>query len=121
MRRRPQRCWPLLLLAAGALAVAGCADQDVVVVEIRGNTFDPGTVEVTPGTTVRWINHDARPHAIRPADDDDPTWEGAEITSGERVSHTFDEPTTWAYQCAFHGDGEMIGVVVVDPDAEGGV
>ena len=97
------------------------ATSDTVVVEIRDRHFVPAAVEVTPGTTVTWINRDATPHLIRPQEASGTTWAGGELTSGARISHTFDEPARWQYHCRYHPDHEMVGVVIVDtsPPPEG--
>jgi plastocyanin len=41
---------------------AGTASAVAAEVSIAGFAFNPNTVEVLPGQTVRWVNNDAAPH-----------------------------------------------------------
>ncbi|HEV2109152.1 MAG TPA: cupredoxin domain-containing protein [Thermomicrobiales bacterium] len=80
-------------------------------VEIRmaGSTFSPSKAEISPGTTVIWINDDAVTHEVS---SDAPTFaDSGVIDPGDSISQTFTEPGTIAYQCAFHAG--MAGTIIV--------
>jgi plastocyanin len=91
------------------------ADKDAAIVEMVSNTFQPAELEVTVGTTVRWVNVERRSnHDIYFPEED--------IASGrifpeESWERTFDEAGTYEYYCQPHEDRGMHGVIhVVDAD-----
>ncbi len=53
------------VLAVVAIACVGCGPHvhsgDVTIV-INSNSFSPGSITVTEGTLVTWINQDSQPH-----------------------------------------------------------
>jgi plastocyanin len=76
---------------------------------IRGDVFDPPTLEVEAGATVTWVNGDEGPHWVlsrRPEVIDSGSLEG-----GNSFATVFDTPGTYEYFCNVV-DG-MEGVVVV--------
>jgi plastocyanin len=101
-------------LAAGVLggtavpgrdATAADATSEVVV---AGFVFVPAELTVRVGTTVRWVNREARTsHSI--------LWpDGAEsdrFFPGEQVERRFDRAGRYAYRCGPHP--EMQGAVIV--------
>ncbi|MCG6656834.1 plastocyanin [Halomonas campisalis] len=89
----------------------GAADDDVVVVDMVNNEFVPMELEVTVGTTVRWLNVERRSnHDIYFPEED--------IASGrlfpeESWERTFDEAGTYEYYCQPHENRGMHGVIRV--------
>ena len=88
------------------------ASGDSVTVRIKGMSFEPARITVTPGTTVTWIQEDGYPHTV--------TGSSGELASdtmmsGQRFTHTFDEAGSYDYACNFHP--MMKGQVVVDDNA----
>jgi plastocyanin len=88
--------------------------------------FDPDEVEITPGTTVRWV-WDSNNHNI--VVDEQPEgagWEGTEggagttYDTGHTYSHTFETLGTYEYACEPHRASGMLGTVVVSETAGGG-
>jgi plastocyanin len=76
--------------------------------------FEPSTVTIKPGDTVKWVNNKLPPHNI--------VFEGAVASKshqqlmfspGESYEATFDEPGTYSYYCAPHRGAGMAGKVVV--------
>ena len=77
-RRRPLPPRAFLLAAIGALLALGsllavatvaprsraAAEPAQVTIAIRNFAFEPATLTVAPGTTVRWVNDDATPHTV---------------------------------------------------------
>jgi plastocyanin len=72
-----------------------------------GSTFNPGQVTVPAGSVVTWTNNDGAPHTA--------TGQGFDsgmLTTGQRYSHTFSTPGTYAYDCAYHSN--MTGTIRVE-------
>lgn len=110
------------LLIGGAAQAGNQQDQDeaatdgkVVEIEMVDNRFKPDELEVTVGTTVRWVNVERRSnHDIYFPDE--------EIASGrlfpeESWERTFEEAGTYEYYCQPHQNRGMVGVIrVVDAE-----
>lgn len=61
-------------------------------------TFAPGTITVTVGTEVTWLNNDVVFHTVTL---DDGSFSSV-VRPNARVSRTFDTPGTYSYFCAIH-------------------
>lgn len=86
-------------------------NDDVVEVEMISNRFEPDELEITVGTTVRWVNVERRSNH-------DIYFPEEEIESGrlfpeESWERTFDEVGTYEYYCQPHEDRGMHGVIRV--------
>lgn len=93
--------------ASGEAATqAPLAEQTVV---IEGFKFNPDTITVPAGTTVRWINRDAMIHTVTASDKK--SFDSGDIAPGKSWSRKFDRPGTHAYFCTPHPF--MTGKVVV--------
>lgn len=77
-------------------------------VEIVDFSFQPGTVTVSVGTTVNWINHGSVEHTVASSDG---TFVSGNIASGSEFKHTFSTPGTYSYHCSIHPS--MTGTIVV--------
>lgn len=106
-----------LVLAAGY----ACGDNDddgtgpddgVTVIRMSSQRFNPATVTIDPGTTVRWVG-DSEQHTITPETPDQPgAWERVVTGPGQDFEHTFEVPgETYDYFCEFHPG--MTGRIVV--------
>ena len=84
------------------------ADASTTAVEIVDFSFRSDTLEIAAGTTVTWTNEDTVPHT---ATADDGSFDSGSLGKGDSFSHTFDEPGTYPYFCAFHTG--MRGTIVV--------
>ncbi len=88
---------------------AGAADPKTVEVVIEKYTYKPAELRVRAGTTVRWVNREARTsHSV--------LWSAEKIESprffpDEHYERRFDKPGRFEYTCGPHP--EMKGVVVV--------
>jgi plastocyanin len=91
-----------------ARTAAAPATRDTVVVDMRQLAYEPGRVEVRPGTTVVWTNNAPLPHTVTA---DDSTFDSGTIEVGRRWARTFTREGTYAYHCTPHPF--MKGVVVV--------
>jgi plastocyanin len=75
-----------------------------------GRGFEPKTVNIAPGTTVRWTNHGKERHTVTSRDGKF----DAELAPGETFSATFIRAgATYRYYCKPHEKMGMVGEVVV--------
>ena len=118
---------PPAVIAAmvAALAVAACgsggsrsADGTATgarpaTVAVRTFQFQPGTLEVSPGTVVRWTNEDDIEHTVTDGAPDTPSgrFDGELAGRGSTVDRAFDEAGTHDHSCRRHPS--MTGRVVV--------
>ncbi len=87
---------------AGPTAPAGTS------VRMAGSRFEPATLNVAAGTTIRWFNDDALPHTVTAADS---SWDSGNLAPGGAFERRFDSPGTYAYLCRYHPG--MTGTIVV--------
>jgi nitrite reductase (NO-forming) len=79
--------------------------------------YDPLTLTIEAGTTVRWTNEDTVAHTVTSGTSDgsvgtaDGAFDSGFINPGETWEYTFDDPGEYDYFCAPHP--WMVGVVVV--------
>jgi plastocyanin len=83
-------------------------------VTARDNTFDPATLNVQPGTTVRWVNNGQHPHTVT---DRDGKFDSGDIRPGGSFTHTFQTAGTYRYYCKHHKG--MEGTIVVGEPGKG--
>lgn len=97
----------LALLCLGAWPV----DAAVVpgVVEVRNNFFDPQTVRVAAGSTVRWTAMDGG-HTVTA---DDGRFDFGPLRDGETAAWTAGADETVRYHCRLHSGEGMVGTIVV--------
>jgi len=78
-------------------------------VDAINNTFDPSSVTISAGESVKWTNADAIPHDVV---SEDIGMDGKLPEAGSEFVFTFDEAGTFAYVCTLHPG--MEGTVVVE-------
>ncbi len=112
----------VVILVVGALLLAGCggaygtaatptskpaatsapggtpAAGDVEVT-IQGFAFNPNTVTVASGTTVRWTQKDSAAHTVT---SDKGAFDSGNLSQGKTFSFKFSQPGTHAYHCSIH-------------------
>ena len=106
-----------------ALLLAGCSEPKktatddsktpatapaAVEVRIDNFTFTPGTITISPGTSVTWTNHDDVPHT---ATSTAKVFKSQTLDTDEKYTFTFTKPGTYPYYCAVHP--HMTGQVIV--------
>lgn len=79
-----------------------------VVVDMVDMVFKEDSLEITPGTTVRWVNKDPIAHT---ATSDDGIWDSSFLVEGDSYEYTFTEVGEYPYTCTPHP--EMVGMIVV--------
>jgi plastocyanin len=82
-----------------------------VTVSAYDDYFQPATITVAPGTTVRWINYGRHTHTVM---SNDGRWNSGDIQPGASYAATFTQPGTYSYHCCHHRP-EMQGTVIVSP------
>lgn len=76
--------------------------------------YIPLNLEVTPGTTVIWVNDDSVPHTIQSQNEKGEIiglFNSAPLQTGETFEYTFDESGVYNYYCSFHP--WRVGVITV--------
>lgn len=108
------------ILAASTLVVSsacssgddgGSGDGETVVVKVKDMEFDPASVTIKPGDTVKWEWEASLPHDVVSDDDAPEAYNSELITEGE-YSYTYEEAGTYGYHCTPHPT--MTGEVIVE-------
>ena len=94
--------------AAGAPKPAATSQPVEADVRIDNFSFNPPTITVRAGTTVRWVNHDDVPHTVTA---NDRRFASKSLDTDDRFSQRFTATGTYPYFCAVHP--HMTGQVVV--------
>lgn len=106
---------PLLtLLIAGAVAwpLACASAPPVVEVRIENYKFNPPTLKIKAGTTVKWLNEEKRTtHSVLFTGPSG--FESERFFPGESWQRKFDKAGSYPYSCGPHP--EMRGLVEVGP------
>lgn len=107
------------LAAAGALAVAGAGLRaETVEVKVLNNAFDPATVRIKPGDSVRWTWLGS-PHSTTSgsACQPDGQWDSGVQGTGFSKTVGFPKAGTFPYFCGPHCSLGMTGTVIVEQEA----
>ncbi|AGB48787.1 plastocyanin [Methanomethylovorans hollandica DSM 15978] len=79
----------------------------VIEVSIQNFAFEPKSVKISVGDTVKWTNLDSVSHTIKSTD-----FTSEVLKNGGSFSHTFTQVGTYDYECSIHPS--MKGVVIVE-------
>ncbi|HEX2234818.1 MAG TPA: plastocyanin/azurin family copper-binding protein [Actinomycetota bacterium] len=126
-----------LRAAAGAAVVAvlaaSCSSDGNEVSMDNSHRFEPGTLTISVGEQVSWVNAGSEAHTVTAYEDGLP--EGADywasggapseeaaredlaqglMKEGQSFEVTLDEPGTYRYFCIPHEDDDMKGTIVVE-------
>jgi plastocyanin len=82
------------------------ANGKIVDVSIQGFAFNPESIGVSPGDTVRWTNKDSASHIVKGS-----TFESRSLAKGDAYEFVFTEPGVYSYICSIHPS--MKGTVTV--------
>lgn len=82
------------------------ANGKIVDISIQGFAFNPESVGISPGDTVRWTNRDSATHIIKGS-----TFESESLTKGDTYEFVFTEPGVYDYICSTHPS--MKGTITV--------
>lgn len=76
-------------------------------ISIQNFAFNPGSVTITKGTVVTWVNNDSIAHQIKSAD-----FNSSILNQGQSFSFTFNQTGIFNYFCAIHP--AMLGSITVE-------
>ncbi len=79
-------------------------DAEIMIVD---GAYDPSSISIEKGMTVRWTNIDDKPHTVN-----SPFFDSETISPGENFDYRFKESGVFIYVCAFHK--EIRGVITVN-------
>jgi plastocyanin len=68
-------------------------------VRMAGSRFEPSTLTVAVGETVRWFNDDALPHTVSATDG---SWDSGNLAPGQAFERRFDTAGSHPYICRYH-------------------
>lgn len=77
-------------------------------VRMFGSRFQPATLTIVLGATVRWFNDDALSHTVSAPD---ASWDSGNLSPGAAFERTYDLPGTFPYLCRYHPG--MVGTIEV--------
>ncbi len=80
-------------IGAGPTAPAGTS------VRMAGTRFEPSTIAIRVGETVRWFNDDGLPHTVSATDG---SWDSGNLPPGGSFERRFDAAGSYAYLCRYH-------------------
>lgn len=102
-------------------------DEDEVEIEVGagdGFQFSPPAVQISPGTTVRWVwtgeggQHNVVHDAEELDDVEEAVFESETAEeAGHTFEHTFEEPGAFRYVCTPHRTVDMFGGILVSDEA----
>lgn len=84
---------PMMGVGAGPTAPAGTS------VRMAGSRFEPATLTIAVGETVRWFNDDALPHTVSATDG---SWDSGNLAPGQSYERRFDTAGSYPYLCRYH-------------------
>jgi plastocyanin len=93
--------------ATNTPAPGGTGTVDIT---IQNFAFNPPSVTIKVGTTVRWTNLDSVTHSVA---SDTGLWDSGGIAQGESYTRVFDTAGTFGYYCGIHPT--MKGAILVAP------
>lgn len=79
---------------------------------IEGMAFNPVSISVTAGTTIKWTNKDGVTHTVTASDN---SFDSGNIASNGTFSHTFPTAGTISYYCKIHPMMKASVVVTSNP------
>ncbi|WP_435153490.1 plastocyanin/azurin family copper-binding protein [Haladaptatus sp. DFWS20] len=80
--------------------------------------FEPADLQISPGTTVKWVWESNTHNVVPESQPDGAGWEGSgsdseTFDSGHTYEHTFDTEGSYEYFCAPHKSAGMTGAITV--------
>jgi plastocyanin len=96
----------LMVLLSIFLAIGCTSKAETVDVKIQNDSYNPDSITISNGDTVKWTNLDAGVHTVVGTD-----FSSGDISSGKSYEHKFTKAGTYNYYCSIHPS--MKGVVIV--------
>ena len=76
--------------------------------------FEPSTLTIKAGDTVKWVNNKLYPHNVAFEDSSIASHKQLVFAPGDSYETTFDTPGSYTYYCEPHRGAGMVGTVVVE-------
>ena len=102
------------------LLSAGCVEQGTSTnqIDMENNQFDPSSIEIDLGETIKFVNKDSVTHTVHITDQDgNDVFENTEVPPAENITVTIDEEGTYNLDCEIHPG--MDGTIGVGQEANG--
>ena len=111
-------CLAVVLVASSLFMAVSPASAETFTVKMGADNgmlaFQPATVTIKAGDTVKWMNNKLPPHNIMfEGDAASKSHDQLMFTPGEAYEATFDTAGTYSYYCSPHRGAGMAGKVVV--------
>jgi len=89
------------MMGPGGMMGIGAAPTAPVGTSVRmaGSRFEPSTLTIAVGETVRWFNDDALPHTVSATDG---SWDSGNLPPGQAFERLFDAAGSYPYLCRYH-------------------
>lgn len=87
----------LVVLFITTLTAASVSAQRTVDVSIKDFAFNPASVQVSAGDTVKWTNMDSTDHTVTGS-----TFDSGIIHTGQSYEFRFTTPGSYSYICSIH-------------------
>jgi len=101
------RGWGGMMGPGGMMGIgAGPTAPADTSVRMAGSRFEPATLTIAVGETVRWFNDDALPHTVSPSDG---SWDSGNLAPGQAFERRFDTAGSYSYLCRYHPG--MVGTI----------
>ena len=94
----------MAVAVVGLLMAPPKADPSVSMHDLK---FDPATIEIKTGETIKWTNNDDRDHTVVSKDN----FKSGNLSKGDTFEHTFAKAGKFNYACSYHP--RMKAVVIV--------
>jgi plastocyanin len=107
---------PPMYYARPAQGYSAARPTTTVSVAAYDNSFQPSTINVQPGTTVRFVNSGRHTHTVTSNDN---RFDSGDLAPGASYSVTFTNPGTFTYYCRHHAREKMQGTIVVGSASAG--
>lgn len=97
---------PVTVSDSNATSETG-GEGEIVEVSIKDFSFNPESITVSAGDTVRWTNMDSVDHTVS-----GPSFESGILENGDSFEFLFTDPGVYDYSCSIHPS--MKGTVTVE-------
>ncbi|MEW6701420.1 MAG: plastocyanin/azurin family copper-binding protein [Bacteroidota bacterium] len=121
----PRRIYLVFISVFVIAGINGCYKNDYGTNTVSGTpgnnevwlqniSFNPSTITVNAGTTIKWINKDNVAHTVTSGTPGAPDgiFDSGNLNNGGTFSYTFNTKGTFQYYCKLH-QSSMKGTVVV--------
>ncbi len=94
------------LTANSAETPSNTTGGNIIEVKMEGFAFNPDSVAISPGDTVKWINMDSARHDVSGSD-----FKSNMLQKGDSYEHQFTKSGIYDYVCSVHPN--MKGTIIV--------